>query len=201
MAQTKRHTEHAWSFFTAAARQAARERQVIDLRPHFASQSGIRGQKPFRMTSLREIDLQPSWNDILTKNIGGGGMYHFLTTQFSPPNPTNRLEPNRRRAVLRAPNSTTIDIHAHCYQEPYLNVIGEIGKRFGGDFHMTEKGPLRHHSARRRRRATGAQIHGFEVAHSRHGSTRHRHAGDFADCANGPRRSARWCRVARRRAF
>jgi hypothetical protein len=135
MAQTKRHTEHAWSFFTAAARQAARERQVINLRPHFAYQNGIRSQKPFRMTSLREIDLQPSWNDILTKNIGGGGMYHFLTTQFSPP-PTSRLEPNPRRAVLRA-----IDIHAHYYPESYLNVLGEIGKRFGGDYHMTETGP------------------------------------------------------------
>ena len=64
------------------------------------------------------------------------GMYHFLTTQFSPP-PTSRLEPNRRRAVLRA-----IDIHAHCYPESYLNVIGEIGKPFGGDYHMTEKGAL-----------------------------------------------------------
>src|ERR1700676_4152064 len=77
MGQTKRHTEHAWSFFTAAARQAARERQVIDLRPHFAYQNGMRSQKPFRMTSLREIDLQPSWNDILTKNIGGWGYILF----------------------------------------------------------------------------------------------------------------------------
>ena len=77
MAQTKRHAEHAWPFFTAAARQAARERQVINLRPHFAYQNRMRSQKPFRMTSLREIDLQPSWNDILTKNIGGWGYILF----------------------------------------------------------------------------------------------------------------------------
>ena len=29
------------------------------------------------MISLREIDLQPSWNDILTKNIGGWGYTLF----------------------------------------------------------------------------------------------------------------------------
>jgi hypothetical protein len=69
-------------------------------------------------------------------------MCHFLTTQFSPPpNPTSRLEPNRRRAVLRAPNLTSIDIHAHYYPESYLNAIGEIGKRFGGDYRVTETGP------------------------------------------------------------
>src|SRR5580700_10056005 len=87
MAQTKRHTEHAWSFYTAAARQAARERQVIDLRPHFASQSGIRSQKPFRMTSLREIDLQPSWNDILTKKHGGWGYVPFSNHPILAPQP------------------------------------------------------------------------------------------------------------------
>ena len=36
-------------------------------------------------------------------------MYHFLTTQFSTPlpNPTSRLEPNRRRAVFVARKSST----------------------------------------------------------------------------------------------
>jgi aminocarboxymuconate-semialdehyde decarboxylase len=34
-----------------------------------------------------------------------------------------------------------IDIHAHYYPESYLNVIGEFGGRFGGDYHMTETGP------------------------------------------------------------
>ena len=131
MAQTNRHTEHAWPFFTAAARQAARERQVINLRPHFAYQNRMRSQKPFRMTSLREIDLQLPWIDILTKNTGGWGYVPFPNHPIlAPPNPTSRL---------------------------------------------------------------AEQIHGLEVAHSRHGRTRHRHAGDFADCADGLRRSARWC--------
>jgi hypothetical protein len=77
MAPTNRHTEHAWPFYTGAARQANRVQQVIRLWPHFAYQNGIRSQKPFRMISLREIDLQPSWNDILTKNIGGWGYTLF----------------------------------------------------------------------------------------------------------------------------
>ena len=77
MAPTNRHTEHAWPFYTGAAKQANRGQQVIRLSPHFACQNGMPSQKPFRMISLREIDLQPSWNDILTKNIGGWGYTLF----------------------------------------------------------------------------------------------------------------------------
>ena len=138
MAQTKRHTEHAWSFFTAAARQAARERQVIDLRPHFAYQNGMRSQKPFRMTSLREIDLQPSWNDILTKNIGGGGVYHFLTIQFGPPpNPTSRLARKFTDLKLRTADMDAqgIAMQAISLTAPMVSVAAQDGAGWHGGAH------------------------------------------------------------------
>jgi hypothetical protein len=34
------------------------------------------------MISLQKIRQQLPWIDILTKNTGGGGIYHFLTPQF-----------------------------------------------------------------------------------------------------------------------
>src|ERR1700676_3830271 len=77
MAQTNRHTEHPWPFYTGVASQADCGRRLVNLWPHFAYQNGMRSQKPFRMTSLRQIHLQPSWNDILAKNIGGGGYVLF----------------------------------------------------------------------------------------------------------------------------
>ena len=48
-------------------------------------------QKPFKMISLREIDLQPSWNDILAKNLGGWGYVPFSNHPILAPQPHDRL--------------------------------------------------------------------------------------------------------------
>src|ERR1700676_2636656 len=49
---------------------------------YWPSKSSMRIQKPFRMISLRKIRQQLPWIDILTKNTGGGGIYHFITPQI-----------------------------------------------------------------------------------------------------------------------
>jgi hypothetical protein len=58
--------------------------------------------KPFRMISLRKISQQLTWIDILTKNTGGGGIYHFLTPQLlQPPSADLAKEPKVDRSRFR----------------------------------------------------------------------------------------------------
>jgi len=51
-----------------------------------------------------------------------------------------RPEPDAQDHGRRAAGAPSVDIHAHYFPEPYLNVFNEDGKRFGAEYRMTEKG-------------------------------------------------------------